>query len=97
MDKTIRLVWSNLAKSPPKKGDTLIIRTKKSKDKKILVLVKDVINTDGDFEIILNKLTNSYFIWSMYFEGKSWVSNVWNLGEITHTASTNNTASLLDL
>ena len=97
MADTIRLDWSSLAESSPKKGDTLIIRTKKSKDKKILVLVKDVISTDGDFEIILNKFTNSYFIWSMYFKGESWVSKVWNLGAITHTASTNNTASLLDL
>ena len=97
MTDTIRLDWSSLAESPPKKGDTLIIRTKKSKDKKILVLVKDVISTDGDFEIILNKFNNSYFIWSMYSKGESWVSKVWNLGAITHTASTNNTASLLDL
>ena len=97
MNKTIRLDWSSLEELPPKKGDTLIISTKKSKDKKILVLVKDVINTDGDFEIILNKSTNSYFIWSMYSKGESWVSKVWNLGGITHTASTNNTVSLLDL
>ena len=87
----------NLTEFPPSKGDTLIIKTNKSKDKKILVIVKDVIRVDGDFEIILNKATNSYFIWSMYYKGESWVSRVWNFGDVTHTASTNNTASLLDL
>ena len=82
---------------PPKKGDTLIIKTKKSGDKKILVLVKDVIKSDGDIEVILNKATNSYFFWSMYCKDESWVWRVWNLGNVTHTASTNNTNSLIDL
>lgn len=81
----------------PNVGDTLVIRTKKSGDKKILVIVKDVIKSDGDFEIILNKSSNSYFLWSMYVDGKSWVWRVWNLGNITMTASTNNTNSLIDL
>lgn len=87
----------NITNSAPEKGDTLIIRTKKSGTDNILVLVKDVINTGDGFEIILNKSTNSYFIWSMYISGDSWVCRVWNLGNVTHTASTNNTASLLDL
>ena len=87
----------NASYSVPKVGDTLIIRTKKSKDKKILVLVKDVIKSGDGFEIILNKKTNSYFIWSMYASGESWVFRVWNLGNITLTASTNNTNSIIDL
>ena len=93
----ISLSSLNISMSVPKNGDTLIIRTKKSGDKKILVKVKSVIKSDGDFEIILNKSTNSYFIWSMYCKGESWVSRVWNLGDITHTASTNNTVGLIDL
>jgi len=87
----------NTATKPPKKGDVIVITTKKSKPKKILVKVKDVIHIDGDVEIILNKSTNSYFIWSMFHKGESWVWRVWNLGDITLTASTNNTNSLIDL
>lgn len=87
----------NTADGVPKKGDLLVIRTKKSGDKKIIVMVKDVIRSDDDFEIILNKSTNSYFIWSMYYKGESWVWRVWNLGNVTMTASTNNTNSLIDL
>ncbi len=87
----------NTADEVPKKGDVLVIRTKKSGQKKIMVMVKDVIKSGGDFEIILNKSTNSYFIWSMYYKGESWVWRVWNLGDITLTASTNNTNSLIDL
>ena len=93
----VKLNHLNFSEEPPKKGDTLIIKTKKSGDKKILVVVKDIIKSDGDIEVILNKTTNSYFIWSMYFKGESWVFRVWNLGDITHTASTNNTNSLIDL
>lgn len=81
----------------PNVGDALVIRTKKSGDKKILVIVKDIIKSDGDFEIILNKASNSYFLWSMYMDGESWVWRVWNLGNVTMTASTNNTNSLIDL
>ena len=87
----------NTADGVPRKGDALVIRTKKSGDKKILVMVKDVIKVGGDFEIILNKATNSYFIWSMFGKGESWVWRVWNLGNLTMTASTNNTNSLIDL
>jgi len=93
----IELNSLNSTDEVPKKGDTLIIRTKKSRDKKILVLVKNVIDMGDGFEIILNKSTNSYFIWSMYIHGDSWVWRVWNLGNITHTASTNNTNSLIEL
>lgn len=94
---SVKLDHLNLCGKVPKKGDLLIIRTKKSGDKNILVLVKDIINSDGDFEIILNKSTNSYFIWSMYLDGKSWVWRVWNIGDVTLTASTNNINSLIDL
>ena len=97
MRTLVELNHMNFSEEPPKKGDTLIIRTKKSGDKKILVLVKDVINTGDGYEIILNKFTNSYFIWDMYSKGESWVFLVWNLGDITHTASTNNTVRLYDL
>ncbi len=94
---SVKLNHLNFSDEAPKKGDVLIIQTKKSGRKNILVLVKDVINVDGDFEIILNKRTNSYFIWSMYFKGESWVWRVWNLGDVTITSSTNNTNSLIDL
>ena len=87
----------NTADSPPKKGDVLVIRTKKSGDQKILVAVKDVIKTGNDHEIILNKSTNSYFIWSMFEKGESWVARVWNLGDIAMTASTNNANNLIDM
>jgi len=87
----------NITNDVPRRGDTLIIRTKKSGMEQILVLVKDVINTGDGYEIILNKSTNSYFIWDMYSKGESWVWRVWNLGSITHTASTNNTNSLIEL
>jgi len=93
----IELNTLNIDIEPPKVGDVLVVRTKKSGEKKILVTVKDVIKSDGDFEIILNKASNSYFLWAMYMNGESWVSRVWNLGQITLTASTNNTNSLIDL
>lgn len=94
---SVKLNYLNLGGDVPKKGNLLIIQTKKSGDKKILVSVKDVIKSGDGFEIILNKRTNSYFIWNMYMSGESWVWRVWNLGEVTLTASTNNTNSLIDL
>lgn len=93
----IELNSLNITDDVPRRGDTLIIRTKKSGMENILVLVKDVINVGDGYEIILNKSTNSYFIWDMYSKGESWVWRVWNLGSITHTASTNNTNSLIEL
>lgn len=77
----------------PKKGDVLVIETKKTSGKKLLVSVKDVVN---DNEIILQKSTNSYFIWDMYLRGESWVWRVWNLGQIKLTTSVNNTVQLHD-
>jgi hypothetical protein len=88
---------TNITEKVPSKGDVLVITTKKSKDRKIIVMVKDVIKSDYGFEIILNKSTNSYFIWSMYLKGEDWVWRVWNLGDITLTSSTNNTTRLIDL
>ena len=83
----------NFAIAVPKKGDLIIIETKKTK-RKIACFVKDVINGD---EVLLQKSTNSYFIWSMYYEGESWVWRVWNVGsDITPTTSLNNTNQLLE-
>jgi hypothetical protein len=77
----------------PKNGDLLVIETKKNKGQKIAVMVKDIVNGD---EVILQKSTNSYFIWSMYLPGESWVWRVWNLGQVKPTTSLNNTNQLLD-
>ena len=83
----------NFADSVPNKGDFLIIETKKTK-RKIACFVKDVINGE---EVILQKSTNSFFIWSMYQRGESWVWRVWNIGSgITATTSLNNTNQLVD-
>jgi len=77
----------------PVKGDVLVIETKKSRGKKLLVSVKDVVNGD---EIILQKSTNSYFIWNLYESGESWVWRVLNLGQVQLTTSVNNTVQLYD-
>lgn len=72
----------------PKKGDILVIETKKSKGQKLMCKVKEVVNGE---EVILQKSTNSFFIWSLYELGESWVWRVWNLGpDITLTTSVNN-------
>lgn len=77
----------------PKKGDVLVIQTKKSKPERLLVKVKEVVNRN---EIILQKSTNSFFIWDLYESGESWVWHVWNLGQVTPTTSVNNMNQLLD-
>ena len=77
----------------PKKGDVLVIQTKKSKPERLLVKVKEVVNRN---EIILQKSTNSYFIWDLYESGESWVWRVWNLGQVTPTTSVNNMSQLLE-
>lgn len=77
----------------PKKGDVLVMETKKTRGKKLLVSVKDVVNGN---EVILQKSTNSYFIWDLYLGGESWVWRVWNLGQIKLTTSVNNTVQLYD-
>ena len=83
----------NAAFAVPKKGDLLIIKTKKTK-RLIACVVKDVINGE---EVLLQKSTNSYFMWSMYMNGESWVWRVWNIGsDIMLTTSLNNTNQLHD-
>ena len=77
----------------PSVGDVLIIQTKKTPDKKLLVIVKGVVNGN---EVILNKSTNSFYNHDMYFHGESWVARVWNLGQLTPTSSVNNFDSLID-
>lgn len=83
----------NTTNEMPKKGDLLIIKTKKSKDKKIICKVKDIVSEN---ELILNKATNSFFNWDMYKSGESWVWRVWNLGDIELTSSTNSMKSISD-
>ena len=90
----VKLNHMNIADiNPPKAGDVLIIQTKKSKDKKILAQVKEVVNGN---EIILSKRSNSYYNHEMYYSGESWVWRVWILGDIQLTSSTNNMNDLLD-
>ncbi len=81
-------------KTPPVKGDVLAITTKKTKPEKILVQVKEVVNNGDGLEIILSR--SSFFNWDMFYEGKSWVWRVWNLGQITPTTSVNNFNTLTD-
>lgn len=90
------LTYLNTAKEPPKKGDVIVIETKASKGKRVLCNVKDVLRNDGEIEFVLNKRTNSYFIWSSYESGVSWVWRVWNLGDIELTAATNSMKRLID-
>lgn len=90
----IKLNHTNLCDSLPSVGDVLVIETKKTKPRKILCKVKSVVNGN---EIILQKSTNSYFIWDVYMSGGSWVWRVWNLGGIEATTSVNNTNQLLEL
>lgn len=83
----------NFASEPPKKGDLLIIQTKKTK-RNIAVFVREVVNGN---EVILQKSTNSFFNWDMYMKGESWVWRVWNIGSgITPTTSLNNANQLQD-
>ena len=77
----------NVTTEVPKIGDMLVIMTKKTKEK-IACKVKGIVNGN---EVVLQKSTNSYFIWDMYMRGESWVWRVWNLGDIKTTTSLNNT------
>lgn len=77
----------------PKVGDLLVIQTKKSKDEKILASVKDVVNGN---EVILQKSTNSFYNHDMYYAGESWVWRIWNLGNVSLTASTNSMKQFAD-
>lgn len=77
----------------PKKGDLLIIQTKKSGKKQIACEVKDVVNGN---EVVLQKSTNSFFNWDMYLDADSWVTNVLNMGKVELTTSLNNTNRFSD-
>jgi len=70
----------------PKKGDLLIITTRKSKDVRLACVVKDVVNGN---ELILQRSTNSFFNWEMFLDGVSWVTSVDNLGAVTMTTASN--------
>lgn len=86
----------NMCESAPKSGDVLAIKTKKSKDKIIMCQVKEVIGKGDGIEIILQKSTNSFFNWSMYNSGESWVWRVWNLGDVQLTTSVSNMNNFSD-
>lgn len=86
----------NMCESVPKAGDVLAIKTKKSKNKIIMCQVKDVIGKGDGIEIILQKSTNSFFNWSMYNSGESWVWRVWNLGDVQLTTSVSNMNNFSD-
>ena len=88
----------NTAQKPPKKGDAIVIETKRNKGKKVVLKVSEVVvNSDGHFEVIISKRKNKYFNWNMYHAGDSWVWRVWNLGEVQFTSTTNTMTSLDDL
>jgi hypothetical protein len=90
----VELNYTNLCGSKaPRVGDILVIQTKKSKDEKILASVKDIVNGN---EVILQKSTNSFYNHDMYYAGESWVFRVWNLGNISLTASTNSMKQFAD-
>ena len=84
----------NFSSEIPKKGDVLVIKTKKSKPRKLLVHVKEVVNGN---EVVLQKSTNSFYNHDMYVSGESWVCRVWNLGNVEPTTSVNNMQQLLEL
>ncbi len=75
-----------MSETIPKKGDVLIITTKKSKGKRLLCQVKEVVNGN---ELILQKSTNSFFNWDMFLKSESWVTSVNNLGDVQTTSSSN--------
>jgi hypothetical protein len=92
----VELNHTNLAELAPKAGDTLVIQTKKSGDKKIMCHVKEVVSEGDGVEIILQRSTNSFFSWDIYISGKSWVWRVWNLGQIQMTTSSNSMHKFID-
>tara|TARA_B100002049_G_C15876306_1_gene289691 strand:+ start:146 stop:436 length:291 start_codon:yes stop_codon:yes gene_type:complete len=77
----------------PRKGDLLIIQTKKSGKLKIACEVKSVVNGN---EVVLQKSTNSFFNWDMYLNGESWVTNVLNIGKVQLTTSLNNSSQFAE-
>ncbi len=56
-------------------GDKIIIVGKSSSDSQETT-VKDVINVNGQEEIIINKKKNRYFITNMYLAGISWAKHI---------------------
>ena len=81
----------------PSVGDVLVITTRKSGGKKIMCAVKSVCLLSGFTEIVLQKSTNSYFIWEMYKKGESWVGSVWNLGQIKLSTASNSLDKFIDM
>lgn len=87
----------NAPDEPPKKGDTIVIETKRNKGRKVILTVDEIVRMDGCVEVIIQSKRNKYFNWDMYKNGESWVWRVWNLGQITFTASTNTMLSIDDI
>ncbi len=58
-----------------KKGDKITIVGKSTSDDQNTT-VKDVIEVDGNEEIIINKRQNKYFITHMLLSGDSWAKQV---------------------
>ena len=87
----------NTAEKPPKKGDLLVIETKRNKGAKVAVMVKGVVNLGDGVEIIIQTGRNKYFNWEMHRNGTSWVWRVWNLGKVTLTSGLNNQTKIDDL
>ena len=58
-----------------KKGNKLKITGKSSRDDQT-VTVKQIVTSDGNEEIIINKKKNYYFITNLLITGKSWASKV---------------------
>ena len=53
----------NTAQKPPKKGDAIVIETKRNKGKKVVLKVSEVVvNSDGHFEVIISKRKKRNFV-----------------------------------
>lgn len=79
-----------------REGEVLIIE--KRNGVKVVVIAKEVINRGKETEeILINKASNSYFIVSMYLDGRSWVKNVTRLLDVEISCITNNMRSFIDL
>ena len=87
----------NTAEKPPRKGDAIVIETKRNKGKKVILKVAEVVDCGDGVEVIVSKGQNKYFNWDMYRSGDSWVWRVWNIGEVQFTATTNTMTRLDDL
>ncbi|MEL7293822.1 MAG: hypothetical protein AAGJ67_18120 [Pseudomonadota bacterium] len=87
----------NTAQKPPKKGDVIVIETKRNKGKKVILKVADVVDCGYGVEVIVSNGQNKYFNWEMFLTGDSWVWRVWNLGEVQFTSITNTMTRIDDL